>query len=219
MLNDLQPLKNGSLKEQVFHTLREAIFTGVLQPGEPLREARLSRQLQVSQSTIREALIQLEHLGLVTRVPNKHTLVTHLSREDVAERLVVRLRLEELASVEAARRADEAFFTELDDHLGHMARAWDARDDFACGFADLEFHRRIWKQAHNRTLYDMLNQLTVPLFAFVSMKRRAERPGGTLVQAHQEILQSLRAADEAAIRQALERHLDVFKSIPASLLA
>src|SRR5262247_2709868 len=73
------PVRSGTLRSQVVDILRHAIFFGKLRPGELLTELPLAKKLSVSQSTIREALADLEHYGLVTRVPNRGTVVTTIS--------------------------------------------------------------------------------------------------------------------------------------------
>src|SRR5437870_3973235 len=73
------PVRSGTLRSQVVDILRHAIFYGKLRPGELLTELPLAKKLAVSQSTIREALADLEHHGLVTRIPNRGTEVTTIS--------------------------------------------------------------------------------------------------------------------------------------------
>src|SRR5437667_8021944 len=109
----LRPLKEGSLRVRVTDALRDAIVSGQFSPGDALREMQLARDLQVSQSTVREALLELEHTGLVVRVENRETTVTKLSTQEVRERLVLRVNLEELACTEAALRMTKENFGEL----------------------------------------------------------------------------------------------------------
>src|SRR3954471_16653208 len=59
----LTPVKSGSLRSLVVDSIREAILAGKLPPGTPLRAFLLARDLGVSQATVREALLQLEHKG------------------------------------------------------------------------------------------------------------------------------------------------------------
>src|ERR1700732_3057834 len=69
-----QPVRTDSLASQAFTIIKDAIFTGQFQPGQLLRELHLARMLNVSQATIREALVQLEQVGLVVREQNRHTM-------------------------------------------------------------------------------------------------------------------------------------------------
>src|SRR5579862_6847083 len=97
-----QPLKQGSVKTRVADAIRHAIYSGKLRPGDPLLEMQLAKDFRVSQTSVREALIQLEQLGLVRRFPNKGTQVTELSAKEVRERLEIRVQLECLAALQAA---------------------------------------------------------------------------------------------------------------------
>ena len=59
------------LRELVFETLREAIASGRLKPGQRLMELQLAEDLGVSRTPVREAIRQLELEGLVVMVPRK----------------------------------------------------------------------------------------------------------------------------------------------------
>ena len=106
-------MKKGSVSLRVSDAIRQAIFSSKLRPGDPLFEAHLAEDFQVSQTSVREALLNLERFGLVRRVPNKGTFVTKLSPEDLKERVAVRVPLEEMACMLAARRMREEHFKEL----------------------------------------------------------------------------------------------------------
>jgi DNA-binding GntR family transcriptional regulator len=211
----LRPLKSGPLSTRVFDTLRTAIFTGRLQPGDPLRELHLGRDLHVSQATVREALVQLEQLGLVVRTPNIGTQVTRLSPQDIRERVELRLLLEERALGQAAPRMTSGSFEALGARLDALTDAIGRNDYFEEAQADLAFHRFIWEQSGNRTLYRTLDQLAVPLFAFVSILRGANREKLTdVVQSHEGIVEALRSGDSGVIGHALRQHFQDGLSIP-----
>lgn len=214
----LQPLKSESLSAQAAATLRSAIFSGQLTPGQPLRELHLARDLGVSQATVREALAQLERFGLVVRTPNIGTHVTRLSWQDVRERVELRQLLEERAMLQAAPRMDAAAFEALDVKLDALTAATKRNAYFEEAQADLAFHRFIWAQAGNRTLYNTLDQLAVPLFAFVSILRGAHRQNLTeVVQSHEGIVRALKRGDAGAISEALRQHFEYGFSIPQDI--
>ena len=215
----LQPIKSSSLKTQVLGMLREAIFTGAFQPGDALREAHLARDLRVSQATVREALVGLEHVGLVVRVPNKGTYVTRLTAAEVRERLAIRVRLEEMAWQEAARRMTPEHFARLAEHLEALSEAIERNAYFEQAQADLAFHRYIWQQSGNETLYGLLNQLTIPLFAFVSINRgRSRETLKDVVESHEHVVAALESRDPATIKRVLDGHLELLRSVPESAL-
>jgi len=218
MNKKLQPLKNGSLATQVFTQLRAAIFSGDFQPGDPLREAHLARDLQVSQATVREALVKLEQMGLVVRTPNISTHVTNFTRQEMLERTELRAELEELACIRAARLLTEEDFARLSQMVKEMQRAFARKEFFEAASIDLEFHRYIWQQTGNKTLYSLLDQLAVPMFAFVSLtrQRQGDAPKGA-ARRHTQLIEALKTRREKDIKAVVRGHFDAFHSVPESL--
>src|SRR5205809_7906326 len=85
--------------------MREAILTGTLREGERLVERKLASQFATSLSAVREALIELEAQGFVTKKPNAATHVTRFNNDDVAKIFAFRRLVETFAVEEAARLA------------------------------------------------------------------------------------------------------------------
>ena len=100
-----EKLNTQPARHLVADRIRESILDGSLEPGERLVERKLADTLGVSQSAIREALIQLELEGHVTKKPNSATYVTHLSQRELENTIAVRRALEGFAVEEAARHA------------------------------------------------------------------------------------------------------------------
>ena len=91
----------------VFETLRDAIITQVLKPGERLMEIQLADEMGVSRTPVREAIRKLELEGLVVMVPRKGAYVAGVSMKDIHEVYEVRSALEMLAVTLAAERITE----------------------------------------------------------------------------------------------------------------
>ena len=96
----MKPLENTSgstLHIRVFEEIEHAILGGELKSGENLTESRLSKELGVSRTPVREALRQLELEGLVRTVPNKGAVVVGVTEKDIEDIYVIRTRIEDLA--------------------------------------------------------------------------------------------------------------------------
>jgi DNA-binding GntR family transcriptional regulator len=201
------PIKQGSIKTRVIDSIREAIYAGKLRPGESLLELQLAKDFRVSQTTVREALMQLERLGLVRRFPNRGTHVTELSPKEVRERLDVRVQLECFAAVQAAPNIDQPIADRLSDLADLIGSAIERKDYAGSAQADLEFHRIIWNCSGNETLAQMLLQVCAPMLAFVSILRsRREDNSGMILHSHREIIDALLNGDPARIRTTVENH-------------
>ena len=77
-MDDLLPLR-----DVVFNTLRQAILTGELKPGERLMEIHLADKLGVSRTPVREAIRRLELEGLVTMIPRRGAEVARMTEKNM----------------------------------------------------------------------------------------------------------------------------------------
>jgi DNA-binding GntR family transcriptional regulator len=197
------------LSSQIYAALRQSIFEGKMPPGTQLREQHLAEQFGVSQNTVREALVELQHMGLVQRLPNRATHVTKLSHEEILERIHVRIPLERTACAAATRSAGAADFAELERRLFAITHAIRVNDYAGCASADLDFHRYIWSLSGNRTLYRILDQVTAPLFAFLNiMEHDRSVVLAEVANSHDPILQALRSADPGAAERSIQEHVE-----------
>jgi len=203
----LQSIRSTTLKTRTASAIREAIFAGQFAPGDALRELHLARELKVSQPTVREALLELEKHGLVVRIPNVGTTVTNLSSNEVREQIEVRLLLEKVAALKASERMTPTDYQELERRVALLATAVVANAYYESAQADLEFHRQIWACSGNRALARALDQIVIPLFAFVSILRSAvSQDLVRVMSSHTAIIEALRRRDHAAIEEVIGRH-------------
>ncbi len=103
-------IKRTMLRDDVYDTVLEMLLTNEFKPGSSLSIDSVARQLGVSPTPVREALVQLETTGLVTRAALKgYSVALPLTEEQMVQLLDARMVLE-LAAVEraAARSSDVA---------------------------------------------------------------------------------------------------------------
>src|SRR5262249_22317836 len=141
---DLPKLRQPSrsrLIDAVYHSLEEAILAGRMRPGERLVETWIAEQLQVSRTTVREALLMLEHEGYVVSKPRHGTFVARLAHEDALDLCYSRALLESFAVSAGYASADDTLFGTLEGCIERM-RACRLPDDVPTLIqVDLAFHR------------------------------------------------------------------------------
>ena len=93
-----------SLRDQVIDAIRDAILHGEFKPGEKIHEHALAQQLGVSRTPIREAIGILEQQGLIHIVPKRGTFVARVGREEMRDKLSIRVVIEQLALKQAMER-------------------------------------------------------------------------------------------------------------------
>jgi DNA-binding GntR family transcriptional regulator len=109
----IQSSPDCSVREQTIQTLRQAIKSFHLRPGQRLVERELIELLGVSRTTLREALRELAAEGLVTVVPQKGARVRAPSLEEASDLYEVRALLESLLVTRFVERATDAEVREL----------------------------------------------------------------------------------------------------------
>jgi DNA-binding GntR family transcriptional regulator len=198
------------MAEAALEELREAIILGELTPGTPLRLEDLARSLGMSISPIREAVRQLEALGLAEHVPHHGAKVVALDVDDLRELFEVRLALETLAVRGAARRFGRDDATTARTHLEAYVEARRARDVRESLRAHTAFHFTLYGAARSTWLLRLIR----PAWDSCERYRPALlSPEGDLQDRHQALDEELLAAcvdhDEERAARALRAHLEL----------
>lgn len=202
---NFRPATPLTRSQAVFESLRTAIFSGGLQPGQSLKELQLASEFQVSQSTIREALLRLEKTGLITREAHRCTKVTEFTHIEIRDRLVVRLHLEELACTLAMKHLAEPYIQQLHDKAALINQAVEENSYADLVQADQDFHRTIWRLSGNDVLGQTFDQIALPLYAFLGMQHSRHQSNlRTTVIPHDQIVQALVEKDCQRIKQILQ---------------
>src|SRR5260221_10284942 len=146
------PLLRYVLRSQVRDLLIERIVEGHYKPGARLVETQIARELGVSQAPVREALRDLESVGVVETTAFRRARVRNPSRDELLEAYPVRAALESLAASEAASRITEEQLDKLDDLIVDMERAAAEGNAHQQAISNAQFHGLIVEAAQNSTL-------------------------------------------------------------------
>jgi DNA-binding GntR family transcriptional regulator len=206
-------VRHRTMAEAALERLREAIILGELNPGTPLRLEDLARQLGMSISPIREAVRQLEALGLAEHVPHHGAKVMALDVEELRELFSIRLALEGMA----VRRASE-LFEEPNERAarGHLDTYDDARrrgDIRAAVRAHGAFHFALYESARSPWLLRLIR----PAWDSCERYRPVLLAKGALQDRHEELdvelLEACAAHDAERAASALHDHLELASDI------
>ena len=99
--------KENTKSENLTEYLIEAIVEGQIAPGSKISEPELAKRFEVSRGPLREALMRIEGLGLIERIPHVGARVIQFSSEKLVEFYAVREALEGMAARLAARNSTE----------------------------------------------------------------------------------------------------------------
>lgn len=195
------------LRDIVFQTLRKAILSGELEPGERLMEIQLGEKLGVSRTPIREAIRKLELEGLVVMVPRKGAQVAQFTEKDIQDVLEVREALESLAAKIACKRMDDRSFLKLQLAITEYDYAARDKDIETMIEKDVEFHETIFNATQNDKLIQLFNNLKeqVHRYRVAYLKNTGE---SELVHSeHLELLEALKKRDEVLAQSIASKHI------------
>jgi DNA-binding GntR family transcriptional regulator len=148
-----------SLSQGVYRALRNALLDGTLKPGDWLRQEVLAEQLDVSQSTVRDALNQLIGEGLAARIPYKGVRVVALSSADLEDIYAMRAVLEGLAAQTAAELITDDELTEMRNILPDTIVTEDPASVTRAREANRKFHEIFIRASKRRFLIRTLRRL------------------------------------------------------------
>ena len=193
------------LRDVVFNTLRNAILTGELSPGERLMEIKLADKLGVSRTPIREAIRKLELEGLVVMLPRKGAYVANMSLKDIVDVLEVRASLEGLSASLAAERISEVDLKKLKKIAEEFKESTINSDIETLLKKDVEFHECIFEAANNKKLHQVINSLWEQVYRFRVTYISDYDSSLNIVEEHNKILDAIEKGDcELAKKYATE---------------
>ncbi len=196
------------LRDLVFNTLRQAILTGELKPGERLMEIHLADKLGVSRTPIREAIRKLELEGLVTMIPRKGAEVARITEKSMSDVLEVRRTLDALCAELACDRITEEDLIRLRKACDHFEQCVGTHDAKKIAEADVSLHDIIVEATGNQRLIQMVHNLSEQMYRYRFEYIKDSSQHDTLVKEHRIIYQSIVDKDKDTAAAAARLHID-----------
>ncbi|WP_413316571.1 GntR family transcriptional regulator [Agrococcus sp. 1P02AA] len=212
-------IERRGLRDRVYDRILELLLEGRVEPGSRLSIDMLAKQLDVSPTPVREAMVQLERTGLVTREALKgYRVAPPLDAQQLDELFGARLMLELEATRLALPRAAALLPRLRQAHQLHQERADRVietlrgepslrvtQEYFA---ADAAFHRAIFEGTGNRYLVAMHDDLGAMTHR---LRQAVIRGANDVSEAHAEhgaVLEAFEAGDADTAIAAMRAHID-----------
>jgi DNA-binding GntR family transcriptional regulator len=203
-----------TLKEKVYLTLKEKILTQKLRAGDSLSEADLAKELGVSRTPVREALLQLQKDMFLEILPNRGAHVTFITLQDLKDTFQLLQILEGAATRLAAEPIDLEKLTDLEKEFIALQKKGDIIDYEEEQRIGVQFHELILQSTGNGRMIDILQSIRkqIRTLCLTSIKR----PGraNEAIQEHLEVLSALKNRDGSAAESAMVTHvINVYRNL------
>ncbi|TCK30257.1 DNA-binding GntR family transcriptional regulator [Ancylobacter aquaticus] len=208
-----RPAYPQSLVELAYEQLLSMLVTMKIAPGAHIGIEALARQLDISQTPIREALTLLEAQKLAYKIPNVGFRAAELlTRREVHDLFDLRLLIEPAAAAFAAQKADDGALARLAGLAGEMSDAQTGNELAYAHFAegDANLHRLVAAASGNRFIAETVEGLHAHLHIFRFLfKTNATTKA---LQEHEAIIAALLARDAVAAEGAMRAHLEASRA-------
>jgi DNA-binding GntR family transcriptional regulator len=205
----LAPLQHQAapLRNKIISALRNAIETGLLQPGARLVERDLCGQLNVSRTSLREALRELQAEGILFQAGARGLTVGVITREEAENAYRIRSVVEALVVEQFIERANDRDIQQLAREAEILKTAYRSGDVERILVTKRAFYDRICTVADNAMAFDIVNRLVLRTSSLRSrsMARKARQQQS--IKEIDSIVEALSRRDVAAAKQAAIVHV------------
>lgn len=216
----MSPLERPrTLTSLVAERLRAAIIDGTIELGSLLSEKTLGEKFGTSKTPVREAIVQLQSLGLVEVLPQRGGIVFRPTLEQVRELCEVRLALEVVAFRHSMERNPAAFAESLTDIVRKMGEVYDVKKALAYQRLDNAFHFCFFEHCGN-SLLAQAYELFSPRICALRTHLSTPQPGllDQSLKEHKTLARFAKKGDvEAAVRM-LKAHINRTRDAHSRLL-
>jgi DNA-binding GntR family transcriptional regulator len=195
-----------SLDRRAADVLREEILSGRFPPGFRLVETWLAQQLHVSRGTVRSALAELAHQGLVDQVAYTKWSVPDLKAQDAWELYTLRASLEALASYFAAEAMTPVGQASLKASFDRLAAAAVAGKLRPAVEADLAFHKTIVALAGHGRLSRQYEILEQQVQRYMTSSNALVHDTGEVGEQHRPLFEAVLAGKSAEAEALAKAH-------------
>ncbi|MEH7125548.1 GntR family transcriptional regulator [Bacillus sp. JJ1532] len=201
----IKTIARPALRDQVYESLKKAIVTLELEPGQRIMDKDLATQFGVSRTPVREALKRLEDEGLVESLPGSQTRITEIHLEEAKSAFTVVAALHGLAARLAVPSITEEDIQLMEESNAQLKRALENKDVLDAVEADDQFHAILLLASGNQ-------EISLALERIMSKVRRLEfskfssLDGMKSIAEHDEIISACRTKNASLASSLLEEN-------------
>ncbi|WP_050180299.1 GntR family transcriptional regulator [Domibacillus robiginosus] len=196
-----------SLREVVLGSIRQAIVTGKLKPGQQLKERELALAIGTSTTPVKEALRILSHEGLVETFPRKGTFVSEGVHTSIKEIFMLRANLDSLLARLAALKVTKEELMQLENQISIMENLVKKKSVDHLKKENTNFHMMIRKAAKNPVIFQMIMNVVAYDEAFRDRTYEHEEEIEAGFNDHRLVYEAIRAGDENLSEERMKSHI------------
>lgn len=208
-LNKINPPE--SLAEIAYRTLRDSILSFKLQQGQVYNEMAVSKELGLSRTPVREALLRLSSENLITFLPRKGFIITSYTLQDIEEVFELRLILEAKVVRKITSKINKENIQELRKQITLQKSAAGKRDYHGFMLSDRTFHKIFFELADNSKLLNIMNNFQDICHMMGICYLKVDMLYEEAIRDHEAIVESIKTGDADKAETAICKHISKVK--------
>jgi DNA-binding GntR family transcriptional regulator len=204
--------KPEPLAKKAFKALRHSILTNELTTNVVYNEKSLARDLGISRTPVREALLELSSKRLVKFLPQKGVIINTFSNKDIDEVFEIRLALELFSIKKICLNYKMMDFSLLKKYLAEQKNTAELKQAVDFMEADRFFHIGFTKLIDNNYLMEMMQDIrdimNLMRLRTLGIKGRMQK----VVKEHENILKAVEKGEVVKAMEEMESHLEYSKN-------
>lgn len=197
-----------SYKDIAYERIKDAILFNRFRIGAIYSQESICRELGISKTPLREALLELQTDGYVSFCRGRGVLIQPVSYEKAHDILETRITMEPICAQLAAQRADEEDRKKMKNLLTSLQEGLPSEDGQRLYRIDHSFHRMVIKASHNEMFYRFLDVILDHYLRFeVKSVYNNSIDARKVYMEHRKVYEAIAAGDEKKAYKAMETHL------------
>lgn len=201
--------RGSTLTDKVYEKLRQALLRGVWEPGQKITARSLSREMNVSLTPVREAMMKLANENALEISETRAFLVPLLNRAQYEEVAGIRLALEPMATEAAVPFVTPKVLDQLEKLNERLRKLIEAEKFNEALQTDSEFHHTIYELADQEMLKGLIDMLWLRVGPTRTLLSHTFRKRLVGYDNHRQIISALRSGDVRASRAAIHHDISV----------
>lgn len=206
------PYQFTSISTHIYNHLKMGILDGQLQPGDRLLVMDIANTFSVSQAPVREALERLKQEGLIQSRPNKGSVVSDITTEEIRDVFAIRAMLEGYAVRESMPRMGESDYRQLEHIVQQMGKAVERKDRLGTLQLDMDFHGFFYGRCGNQFALATWDRMKMLVMRFMAISNRTYDTH-VLSGAHGKLIDVLRSGDAEEAERQFVKHMAAYRIV------
>ncbi|WP_408007401.1 GntR family transcriptional regulator [Pseudalkalibacillus sp. A8] len=192
----IKTISRPALRDQVYNSLKKAIITLELEPGQRIKDKDLATKFGVSRTPVREALKRLEDERLVESLPGSQTRITEINLEEAKKSFTVVATLQGLAARLAAPLLSKEDIVRMKEKNELLRKAIEEKEVLGAVEADDQFHQIILDASDNQEI-ELALERVLPKVRRLEFSKFSTIDGFKSVEQHDEIISACMSKDSS----------------------